>query len=356
MKFSICMMANIDEIGFFPHVERLGYHSVWLTDSQMLFSDCYAVMALAAQQTRTLKLGTGTSITGPRIPPVHVAAAASINRIAPGRIHIGIGTGNTAMRTMGQRPTRIAAYDEYLRVLAALLRGETVDYTYNGVTRPIKMLMHDETGYMSLEPKIPLYVSGFGPRAMGLAGVHGDGLVFAIPPRGVAVPEAMAHVRQGAAGAGRTVGGDFLNCALTNIALLEPGEAVDSDRMKRLIGPNVMASVYYFYDEVHERGVQVPDFLKGIWNGYCKLVEDTAPELRHLRTHEFHYTYLHPGEAELINEDLIRATCLVGQADDVIEQIRELEAQGLQEIMWATGTGGKWRFAEEFARQVMERY
>ena len=33
-----------------------------------------------------------------------------------------------------------------------------------------------------------------------------------------------------------------------------------------------------------------------------------------------------------------------------------IERQGLQEIMWATGTGGKWRFAEEFARQVMERY
>lgn len=356
MKFSICTMANIDEIGFFPHAEQLGYHAVWIADSQMLFSDCYTVMALAARATRTLRLGTGTSITGPRIPPVHVAAAASINRIAPGRIHLGIATGNTAMRTMGQRPMKMAEYREYLRVLTALLRGETVDYTYNGVTKPIKMLMHDETGYMNLEPKIPLYVSGFGPRAMGLAGEFGDGLVFAIPPRGVAVPQAMAHVRQGAASIGRTIGGDFLNSSLVNIALLEPGEAVDSDRMKRLIGPNVMASVYYFYDEVHERGIDVPDFLKPMWPAYCRLVEDTAPELRHLRTHEFHYTYLHPGEAELIDETLIRATCIVGEADAIIEQIRELERQGLQEIMWATGNSGKWRFAEEFARQVMERY
>ena len=38
--------------------------------------------------------------------------------------------------------------------------------------------------HLALEPKIPLYVSGFGPRAMELAGKHGDGLVFAIPPRG----------------------------------------------------------------------------------------------------------------------------------------------------------------------------
>ena len=287
---------------------------------------------------------------------MHAAAAATLNRIAPGRVHIGIGTGNTAMRTMGQRPMRIAQYGAYLRVLAALLRGETVDYEMNGVTRPIKLLMHDETGYMNLEPKVPLYVSGFGPRAMGLAGEHGDGLVFAIPPRGVAVAEAMSHVRQGAARAGRTIGDGFLNCALTNIALLEPGEAVDSDRIKRLIGPNVMASVYYFYDEVHERGVEVPDFLKPMWKRYCALVEETAPELRHLRTHEFHYTYLHPGEAELIDANLIRATCIVGCGDELVEQIRALEAEGLQEIMFATGVDAKWRFAEDFARQVMEKY
>jgi predicted ATPase len=45
MQFGICVMANIDEIGFFAHAERLGYDSVWVADSQMLFSDCYAVLA-----------------------------------------------------------------------------------------------------------------------------------------------------------------------------------------------------------------------------------------------------------------------------------------------------------------------
>src|SRR5207245_2365147 len=54
-----------------------------------------------------------------------------------GPVHLGIGTGNTAMGTMGQRPMRIAEYDEYLRVLAALLRGETVDYRYHDRVRPI---------------------------------------------------------------------------------------------------------------------------------------------------------------------------------------------------------------------------
>jgi alkanesulfonate monooxygenase SsuD/methylene tetrahydromethanopterin reductase-like flavin-dependent oxidoreductase (luciferase family) len=228
-----------------------------------------------------------------------------------------------------------------------------VDYRYDGRARPVKMLMH-ETKYMSLEPKIPLYVSGFGPRAMELAGQHGDGLVFAIPPRGIPVPAALKYVATGAARAGRGLDG-FRNCALTNVALLEPGEAVDSARVVSTVGPNVMATVYYFYDEVQDKGVDPPQFLRPMWKRYCALVEQTPPEHRHFRTQEFHYTYLHPGEAELIDASLIRATCLVGTAEALAEQIRELERQGLQELMFATGVDDKWRLAEAFARGVMAR-
>ncbi len=118
-----------------------------------------------------------------------------------------------------------------------------------------------------------------------------------------------------------------------------------------------MASVYYFYDEVQERraidSATVPGDVSG--KEYCALVEQTPPEHRHFRTHEFHYTALHQGEAELIDAQLIRDTCLVGTADELIERIGELEKQGLQELIFAVGTAAKWRLAEDFARQVMAR-
>jgi alkanesulfonate monooxygenase SsuD/methylene tetrahydromethanopterin reductase-like flavin-dependent oxidoreductase (luciferase family) len=131
---------------------------------------------------------------------------------------------------------------------------------------------------------------------------------------------------------------------------------VDSERVIRTVGPNVMASVYYFYDAVHERGIEPPPFLRRMWARYCALVEEIPREHRHFRTHEGHYTYLHPGEAGLIDAELIRATCLVGEADELIERIRELERGGLRELMFATGVDEKWRFSEEFARHVMARY
>jgi 5,10-methylenetetrahydromethanopterin reductase len=353
MKFGFCVMSDIDEIGFFNFIENLGYDSAWVADSQMMYSDVYAVCALAARETKRLRIGPGTAICGTRIPPVQVAAMATLNRMAPGRVFLGIGTGNTAMRTMGQKPMKIAPFGEYLRVMRALLDGEVVDYAFEGRSRPIKMLRH-ETRFMNLRPRIPMYVSGFGPRAMALAGEYGDGLVFAIPPRGVGVHEALGHASQGAARRGRDMSG-FGNATLTNVVILQPGESADSNRIKRTIGANVMASVYYFYDLVQETGMPPPDFLARIWQPYCALVEQTPPEHRHFRTHEFHYTDLHPGEAELIDEQLIRDVCLVGTAGELIERIRGLERDGLQEMVFAVGNETKWRLAEEFSRLVMAK-
>ena len=84
-------------------------------------------------------------------------------------------------------------------------------------------------------------------------------------------------------------------------------------------------------------------------------MEETPAAHRHFRTHEFHYTYLHPGEAELIDASLIRPTCLVGTAEALVEQVRELERQGLQELLFAIGVDERWRVAEAFARRVIAR-
>jgi hypothetical protein len=63
MDFGI-VTAKVDEIGYITHAENLGYTHCWVTDSQMIRSNCWAVLALAAQQTRTMRLGTGGECPG----------------------------------------------------------------------------------------------------------------------------------------------------------------------------------------------------------------------------------------------------------------------------------------------------
>jgi len=162
MDLGICVASHVGDIDYVVRAEELGYTHAWLADSQMLWSDCYATLALAATQTNKIKLGTGVAITGTRPAPVNAAGIATINALAPGRTFFGVGAGNTAMRVMGLPPHRIKQFEQYLKTLVPLLRGEEGDLQAGDKSIPIKHIMPDK-GFVNFKDPIPLYISGFGP-------------------------------------------------------------------------------------------------------------------------------------------------------------------------------------------------
>lgn len=352
MEFGVCIPNKIDQTGIAPYAENLGYTHAWVTDTQMIYSEVWSTLALVALQTRTMKVGTGVAVAPLRLPPVTANAIATINRLAPGRTFLGIGTGNTAMRLMGQPPMKLAEFADYLRVLRALLDGQRVDYTYRGHTAPIEMLQRDFDFY-ALEPRIPMYVSGFGPRAMALAGEMGDGLVFSIP-RVPTVADALKAAQVGAERAGRSLDG-FLTCVLTPVVLLEHGETANSERVVREYGPAIMASVHYAYDKWMRSGGEPPAFMRPIWKAYCELMEGVPRDVRHLRLHDSHYTFMRPDEAPLVTAELVRAVALVGTPEEMIERVRDLDGQGLGQLMFLPTVTNQYRMVEDFSRKVMAR-
>jgi len=180
MDVGICVPSHVGDIDYVVRAEALGYSHAWLADSQMLWSDCYAALALAADRTSKIKIGTGVAITGTRPAAVNAAGIATINAMAPGRTFFGVGSGNTATRIMGLPPHRIAQYDRYLSEIRPLLKGEEAQMQHGSREIPIKHVMPDK-GFVNFEDTIPMYVSGFGPRSLGLAGKHGDGAVITFP-------------------------------------------------------------------------------------------------------------------------------------------------------------------------------
>ena len=355
MEFGVCVASKIDEIGYIAHAENLGYSHAWIADSQMIWSDCYAVLALAAQQTRTIKLGTGVAVAGTRIAPVTAHSIATINRLAPGRTFLGIGTGNTAMRIMGHKPLRLREFTHDLRVIRSLLKGEEVEFNWRGQTSMIKLMM-PELDFIDIEHPIPMYVSGFGPKAQALAGEFGDGLVMSIPPQPDFMERALSHVAYGAEQAGRDLDLDaFHTTSLTAAVILQPGESLTSERVLRECGPFVISSLHYLYDKIRQWGGRVPPHVRGIWEAYSKLVEATPESRRHLRIHAGHCTYLLPEEAQFITPELIRATCLAGAPEEIVEQIHRLEAAGLKQLMILPSLETQYGGIETFAKQVIAR-
>jgi alkanesulfonate monooxygenase SsuD/methylene tetrahydromethanopterin reductase-like flavin-dependent oxidoreductase (luciferase family) len=351
MDFGI-VASKIDEIGEIVHAENLGYTHCWVSDTQMIRSNPWAVLALAAQQTRTIKLGPGVAVAGLRLAPATANGIATINRLAPGRTFLSVGTGNTAMRMMGQRPMAVKPFAEYLRVVRALIRGEEVDYTLNGVTHPIRFQMR-EYKYFDVDHHIPLYVAGFGPRAQALAGELGDGLLTGMP-RGGTIPEALANATVGAKRVGRSLEG-FYTSALVNLVILEQGESLTSERVVSEVGAAVMANVHYLVDKVKESGGDPPDYVKPIWAEYMKFHMGRAEAVRHQKLHESHYSYLDPEEARFVTPELVRKFCVAGVPEDIVEQLHGLEKQGLNQMLFIPPVEKMYRQIEDVARRIIAR-
>ncbi len=352
MDFGI-VTAKIDEIGYIAHAENLGYSHAWVTDSPMIRSNCWAVLALAAQQTRTMRLGTAVNVPGLRLAPAVANGIATINRLAPGRCIIGLGTGHTGMRLLGQKPMRLGPFREYVQVVRALLRGEEADYTLNGETHRVRFQMREHR-FIDVENPIPLYLAAFGPKAQTLAGELGDGLISGLP-RGGTVPDMLSHVRRGAARSGRILPADFYTTAMMTLAMLRPGEAADSERIMAECGAAVITGLHYLVAQHLETGADPPEYARPVWKAYMDWLAQTPAEIRHQRLHASHYTFVDPEEARFITADLIRATCLTGTPEELGERITALQREGLRQIMLYPPLNRQYRVIEDFTDRVMAR-
>ena len=353
MDLGVCVASHIQDIDYVVHAESLGYSHAWMADSQMIWSDCYATLALAASKTSRINLGTGVAITGTRPPAVNAAGIATINAIAPGRTFFGVGAGNTAMRIMGLPPHKIKDLDRYLTEIAPLLKGEESMVQLGGVQSPIRHVMPDK-GFVNFEDPIPMYVSGFGPRSLGLAGKHGDGAVVAFAASPGALEAMWAMIESGAEKVGRSIDrNEFYLSALTTMVVLDEGEAIDSPRVKHECGAFAMAAVHYAYDQFRNFGHQPPNHLAGIWDDYTALLESYPEDRRHQRIHAGHNCWVIPEEEKFVNADTIAASCLVGTQDQLIEQLRSLGESGLDQVMLLPPFDPRYDVLDRVARDIM---
>lgn len=332
MDFGICLAPRRGDLGHVVESEQLGFTHCWVADSQMLWADPYAMLAVIAERTATMRIGTGVSVAPTRPAPVTAAAIATVNEMAPGRVFCGIGTGNTAMRVMGHKPMPIAEFDRYLSTLRALLSGEEVDVEFRGRVAPARHLM-PESGFVRFDPRIPVHVSAFGPRSLELAARHGDGLITSVPP----VPEAVARVRAGLAAAAppdRSTARDrFPVATLTTVCVLDEGETLESERVRSQTGAFAIAGLHYAYEQVTQLDRPVPAHVASVWDDYVAHVEQTPAQRRHLRIHLGHNCWVIPEEERFVTPELIDATCLVGTPAELRARIAELEDAGLDQIV-----------------------
>jgi alkanesulfonate monooxygenase SsuD/methylene tetrahydromethanopterin reductase-like flavin-dependent oxidoreductase (luciferase family) len=331
----LCYHGCWDDAAF---AEQHGFSTVGFVDSPLLGGETFACMALAAQATTRIRLGTFLAIPGGRSAPTTAQGIATINRLAPGRSFLGIGSGFTARRTFGLPPLPTAVVRAFVRECRGLLDGEEVVHRAGGRERPIRFRQRGRDS-ISLEPRVPIYVGADGPKALQVAGETADGWVTSLQHANAMANAAevfsgsLAAVERAATEAGRSFGGAETIWS-TAIGILEPGERPADPRILELVGAYAMMPFHSYADDP-AIGEHLPPPIRQRLDVYRRGVLDSfrvAPDRRYQETHRGHLSYLLDGEAEVLTDEIVRMTTLTGTPEEIAERLRELEAAGLRNV------------------------
>ena len=149
--------------------EAQGFEYGWTYDSHVLWQESMPVMALVADQTSTIKLGHMVTNPAIRDPTVLASAYATLQDISNGRMIMGVGRGDSAVRYVGRKPMKVADFEEALQMVKPFMNGKEV--TWNDKELQLKWVRPEL-------PEIEMHVAGYGPKALAVAGRQGDGVII----------------------------------------------------------------------------------------------------------------------------------------------------------------------------------
>jgi hypothetical protein len=135
--------------------------------------------------------------------------------------------------------------------------------------------------------------------------------------------------------------------------VLDEGEAADSARVKLECGAMAMAAVHYTYGQWRNFGHQPPGVYREIWGDYCALLESYPEERRHQRIHAGHNCWVLPEEERFLTSDVLHASSMIGERDDLRYRLRALADAGLDQVMILPGFDARYDVLERVASDLI---
>lgn len=226
------------------HAEQAGFRSAWISDHFHPWNDeqgespfVWSVLGALAEATDEMHWMTAVTCPTVRTHPGIVAhAAATTATLMPGRFRLGVGSGEALNEhVFGDRwpeaDVRLEMLEEAVAVIRRLWEGDFQSHHGRHYT------LENARIYSLPDEPPPILVSGFGPKAIALAGRIGDGFVTVGPDSG-AVDLYRAHRGSGPITGGLKVcfGPNRDDCVATAHRLW-PNEALSGELAQVLPSP-----------------------------------------------------------------------------------------------------------------------
>jgi probable F420-dependent oxidoreductase len=204
MKFDVTLLTY--DLSGIPALARsaeaFGFDGFWLAETQ---TDPFLGLALAAEHTQKIDLGTAIAVAFPRSPTVTAMMAWNIAKMGNGRFHLGLGSQVKAHNVLRygvawEKP--IKKMRETIQAIRALWRcwqtGEPIDYV--GEFFKLQLMTPFFNPGPIVNPNIPITISAVNEQMLRLAGEECDGvLLHALHSVPYIQEYALPHVESGLA-------------------------------------------------------------------------------------------------------------------------------------------------------------
>lgn len=300
--------------------EQLGFSRAWFYDSPALYADVWVQLCRAAEHTDRIGLGPSVVVPSLRNPMVTASAIATLSSIAgSGRIAVGVGTGFTGRKALGQRPQTWQSVVDYVRVVRTLLLGSEAQW--DGAS--VKMLHHPD-----FAPERPIDV----PFLLAVRG-----------PKGIA---AAHEVADGVLGVATPVTGFEWSAVLIVGTVLDEGEDPGSGRVLTAAGPAAAMQLH----SALELGLA-----QAIPGGqeWSRAYESIEPHRRHLAIHEGHLATVTDRDRPFVNSEVLTRRGVARAAGEWRDHVAVLAEQGATEIVYQPVGPDIPRELDAFASAVM---
>jgi probable F420-dependent oxidoreductase len=306
--------------------EQNGFEYGWTYDSHILWHDPYPLLTMAALETSTLKLGLNVTNPGTRDPTVTASAFATLQAISGGRMVIGIGRGDSARRTIGLKPVPVAEFERSTAMIKELANGKQVRWNDFDV--------HLE--WAQNQPAIPVYVAGYGPRVLAVAGRIADGVIIQL-----ADPEIVEWIVGQVRGAAEEAGRDpaeikVMACAPAHVS----DDMADAYEQVRWFPAMVSNHVFDLLAK-HDKAT-----LPAALTEYVERMQREQYDYsEHSRVGAEH--------GQQVSDETCERFCVLGTPEQHVEKLRRLEAAGVDQWNIYLMTSGQEETLEVYGEEII---
>jgi probable F420-dependent oxidoreductase len=306
--------------------EKHGFEYGWTYDSHILWQDSYATLPVTADHTERIKLGHFVTNPGIRDPTVTASWYATMQDLSNGRMVMGIGRGDSSRRVVGLQPVKVAEFEARCAMMKDLMNGRKVEWN----EKELELAwVRDEL------PEIEMWIAGYGPKALAVAGRVGDGVIIQLADPQI-IQWIMDTARKSAEEAGR-----------------------DPSALKCIVGApsKVTDDLAKAREEVKWFPAMVSNHVMDLIEKYGYDSEIPAALTEYVKARKFYdykdHSRVGAAHGEFVTDEICERFTVIGNVEQCIAKLRELESVGVDQFNIYLMTHGQEETLQAYGDEII---